>query len=200
MTDAQGCTGIAVTVITIPLQAVVEITQPIFCAGGATGEIDITPLGGIPPFKYSLNGGPLQDNNTYSGLKAGDYTVVVVDAQGTTFSPPTLTLSDPPKIVASPVVNQSNVTVNASGGLPPFKYSVDNQPFVNGNTFANLPNGLHTFTVKDANGCTATASEWGVSAARKIEATIDIKNQPAGVYMLRLFDGQHEGTVKLLKN
>lgn len=255
VTDAQGCTGIAVTVLTIPLQAVVEITQPIFCAGGATGEIDITPLGGIPPFKYSLNGGPLQDNNTYSGLKAGDYTVVVVDAQGTTFSPSILTLSDPPKIVVSPVVNQSNVTVSASGGVPPFKYSVDNQPFVNGNTFANLPNGLHTFTVKDANGCTATASatvnvvsaaseiketwsvsvspnpgdglfhliahnlsdvlqaelydpsghflsrfEWGVSAAGKIETNIDIKNQPAGVYMLRLFDGQHEGAVKLLKN
>ncbi len=59
----------------------VEIT----CFGDGDGVIEIDDVdGGTGPFMYSINGGTLSDQNTFSNLTAGSYTVMVEDANGCT--------------------------------------------------------------------------------------------------------------------
>ncbi len=54
------------------------------CTGGS---ITITPSGGTAPYQYSINGGTTyQSSNTFTGLAAGNYNVMVKDAATCTSS------------------------------------------------------------------------------------------------------------------
>jgi gliding motility-associated-like protein len=44
------------------------------------GTITITPVGGIPPYSYSINGGTFQTSNIFSGLAQGAKIIVIKDA------------------------------------------------------------------------------------------------------------------------
>jgi gliding motility-associated-like protein len=50
------------------------------------GSIVVTPIGGTGPFQYSLNGGPLQNSNTFNGLSQNTYVVTVRDASGCVYN------------------------------------------------------------------------------------------------------------------
>lgn len=49
------------------------------CTDTAGGSVTITPTGGIAPYQYSVNGGPLQSSNVITGLTQGTDTVTVFD-------------------------------------------------------------------------------------------------------------------------
>ena len=51
----------------------------------ADGLIEIAVSGGNRPFKFSLNGGTFELSNVFSGLKAGTYSVKVLDLKNTSF-------------------------------------------------------------------------------------------------------------------
>jgi len=48
----------------------------------ANGVVTVTASGGVEPYSYSLDGGSLQSANSFIGLAAGDYTVLVQDDDG----------------------------------------------------------------------------------------------------------------------
>ena len=48
--------------------------------GSAAGTISITPVGGEAPYAYSVDGGPFQDEPTFTNLGSGEYVVTVRDA------------------------------------------------------------------------------------------------------------------------
>ena len=48
----------------------------------SNGAVTVTASGGVEPYSYSLDGGTSQSSNTFSGLSAGDYTVLVQDDDG----------------------------------------------------------------------------------------------------------------------
>ncbi|MBK8928874.1 MAG: SprB repeat-containing protein [Chitinophagaceae bacterium] len=52
--------------------------------GNNSGSISIivTDSLGVPPYQYAINGGSLQNSNTFTGLYAGSYPVLVVDSRG----------------------------------------------------------------------------------------------------------------------
>jgi len=68
---------------TSSLNATTTVTN-LNCATGSTGSITVTvpPNSGIPPYQYSLNGGPLQNSNVFNGLSTGTYTVFATDING----------------------------------------------------------------------------------------------------------------------
>lgn len=61
------------------------------------------------------------------------------------------------RVMQYPTVNisQNNgmVTVNTTGGTPPFLYSIDDGAFTASNTFANMKSGFHTIRVKTGENC-----------------------------------------------
>jgi len=204
VTDPQGCTGFVIVTLLAPLQALLEITQDIHCHGDKTGEIDVTPLGGTPPHRYSLNGGPLQTSNTFSGLGAGEYVVKIVDSENAMFTAQPITLTEPLPLTAVAVLTQNTLTVNASGGTPPLQYSLNGGAQQSANTFPNLPPGDYTATVRDAYGCTALSNSvkvtsgtvepkaaWGLSISPNPSRglfQISAANAPDGTLRATLYD------------
>jgi gliding motility-associated-like protein len=59
---------------------------------------------------------------------------------------------EPVSVVATPVL-YGELLIEASGGLPPYQYSVDGINFQNSNHFTNLPNGDYHISIKDSNNC-----------------------------------------------
>lgn len=136
--DPQGCTGFVIVTLMAPLSVSVEITQDILCHGGKTGRFTLPAGPGVPPHQYQLNGGPLQSSNTFSNLGAGSYIVKVVDSQNEMFSTAPIVLAEPEKLAANASLALNTLTVNASGGTPPWKYSLNGGPQQTSNTFPNL--------------------------------------------------------------
>ncbi len=84
ITDAVGCEHEAMTSLSQPP----PITMwPSFiapsCEGLATGQVILDEIsGGVPPYRYELNGQSTLDANTFTGLTAGSYTLTASDANG----------------------------------------------------------------------------------------------------------------------
>ena len=164
ITDAHGCTATASTIITepTPLTATISgLTDPV-CNGG-TGSATVTGAGGTINYSYSWapSGGT---NATGTGLTAGSYTVTITDAHGctvtasATINQPTLltaTMAAPNNVPCNGGIGSAMVT--AAGGTSPYTYTWT--PSGQSNTIATgLSAGSYTVTVKDHDGCTATAS------------------------------------------
>ncbi|REJ80024.1 MAG: hypothetical protein DWQ33_13820, partial [Bacteroidetes bacterium] len=149
-TDANGCTGSCTVTINEPaiLQANCSVSKNVSCLGGSDGEVSINPTGGTPP--YTITGDPL------TGLSAGTYNYLVTGSNGCTATC-TVTITEPASAVSATCTfvndascfggSDGSANVVGSGGTPPYTFSP---------TPSNLTAGIHTITVTDDNGCTAT--------------------------------------------
>jgi hypothetical protein len=81
-------------------------------------------------------------------------------------------LSNPAAILAFALVADDDLSVTASGGTGALEYSINGTTFQAENTFNDLSNGIYTVTVRDANGCTATAQ--AIVAVNTLLATLEI--------------------------
>lgn len=165
MTDGSGCTANASVTLTAPVAVSGSTTfTNATCNGGCNGTITATGSGGTAPYQYSLNGGAYQASGAFTGLCAGNYTIMVKDANNCTATltrtitqPTALTLTQTAITSATCGLSNGSVTVSASGGTPGYQYS-------NGGAnqaspvFTGLAPGTYTITVTDASGCTATLS------------------------------------------
>lgn len=138
-----------------------------YCTTIHNGSITVSASGGATggAFSYSLNGGPFQRSNVFSGLAAGTYTITVKDcARCTGTAMVTLVNVNQPMFQSVDIVNASDcstpngsITITASGGTPPYVYS-DNggTSFQTSNTFMNLLPDTYDLVIEDARGCRAT--------------------------------------------
>ncbi len=162
VTDLYGCTGTFVTNVVqgSGLTSSINGVNPP-CSNINDGTITLTPTSGTAPYQYSLNGGPFQPANVFTGLAPGNYTVTFNDAAGCSGTN-SVTLTTNPAITAtstlvSPLCNgvsNGSITLNASGGVPPYQYSINaGASYQASPTFAGLAAGTYNFLVKDAAGC-----------------------------------------------
>jgi outer membrane protein OmpA-like peptidoglycan-associated protein len=164
ITDAKGCTATASVSISeniLPLQVSLKEAVPVNCNGAATGAIASEVTGGKSPFKYTWSGG--QNGPEASQLTAGNYTLTVTDAAGTTAAA-TLSITEPAALSVEVVIIQPASTnaadgkakASGKGGTPPYSYDWSTEIYAG--LADNLPPGNHTVTVTDAKGCTASES------------------------------------------
>ncbi len=152
--DANGCTATSTaTVFTNNVVVSGSVTSAVSCFGENDGQITASASGGMAPYTYSLNGGAFQSSNIFSNLAAGSYTVTTVDSDGLTQTSSAIVLAAPPQITGSAIASGYLVTVTASGGTGSLQFSLDGGAFQSGNSFNPVPNGPHSITVRDANGC-----------------------------------------------
>lgn len=161
------------------LVATTSIVASNQCTGECVASEDLTISGGTGPFSFSLNGAtsinlPAGDSTySFTGLCAGQYDIVVTDANGCSTTPSTTTFnisSISPILPAGSVsvfnlngyhvscngANDGSITASASGGTGIFTYSIDGINFQSNALFPGLSAGTYTITYKDANGCIAT--------------------------------------------
>ncbi|MFM8372581.1 MAG: cadherin-like domain-containing protein, partial [Bacteroidota bacterium] len=148
--DANGCTATTTVIVDIPILTLsLNFSASLLCAGDASGFITVLANGGVPPYTYSLNGGPEQPGNTFNNLQGGNYNITVRDAFNQELSY-TVTITEPAPVTGTATVVLNDVTLNVSGGTPPYSFS--------GNNLQDLPNGSYSVTVTDGNGCSGIIS------------------------------------------
>lgn len=99
--DAHGCSTPAAAEVKQPAEALsgTAAMQEPHCFGSSDGRIVLTGAGGTPPYRYALdnktfNGSPIQ-----IGLKAGNYTPKMIDANGCEFSLAPVTVTQPDQVL-----------------------------------------------------------------------------------------------------
>src|SRR5690606_35010898 len=133
VTDANGCTVQASTVVIQPNQLIAFISnqQNIACAGNSNGSATVSVVGGTPNYSDVWSTGV--QTQTVSGLAAGSYTVTVTDANGC-IATTTATISTAgselyANMTSEPSCGNSNsgsVTASVSGGQQPYSYQWSN--------------------------------------------------------------------------
>lgn len=154
----QETTTITVTIPPTSGPTATTSSTSILCFGGsASSTVNVT--GGIGPYTYTWSNA--QTNATATNLTAGNYTIVVTDANGCTSSQ-TVTITQPTvlsvAITPNPVscnggTNGSAVATSA-GGTSPYSYAWSNAQTTA--TATNLSAGTYTVVITDANGCTSS--------------------------------------------
>ena len=137
-------------------------THPL-CNGSSDGSIIITANGGTSPYQYSIDGGATwQSSDTFNGLSAGTYDVIVEDNSSNQSTPSTVTLIDPTTLTftdnsTDPLCNggsNGTIAITANGGTGSYQYSIDGgSTFQSNNTFNGLASGNYNIVVSDNNGC-----------------------------------------------
>ncbi len=159
--DAAGCIIRRVVQVTDPppLSVVVTDSSDITC-GNPNGYVTFIGQGGTQPYEYSiLPAFPAwQNNNTFTGLAAGTYTLRVRDANGcvatrsftiTALPPLTLQLVRVDSIRCAG--ETGGFTVQALGGTAPYTYTLVGQGTTSSTgTFTGLPAGTYTVRAFDA--------------------------------------------------
>ena len=175
-----------------------DLTQPdsldiwlegynISCFGGSDGEITAHVTGGVGNYTYLWNNASGTTDSLNQGLPSGFYAASVTDGNGC-FIWDSTTLTEPPEIFIDSVTvqnafcfgtNEGQLTVHASGGTPPFEYSLDGTNYQTAINFDSLFAGIYTVFVKDALGCfTSTTAEvdqpWEIIVDAGDNVTIDL--------------------------
>jgi large repetitive protein len=176
VTDSQNCTATATATITGPTSALSYITtgdnNNVSCFGGSDGGITFFALGGTAPYTYLWSNGSTMSSPT--NLSAGNYAVLVTDANGCTLNYST-NINQPQPLVlsivktdpscppgANPAINGNNGAINltVSGGTAPYTYAwttVGGAGLVpTAEDQTGLRIGVYTVIVTDVKGCTAT--------------------------------------------
>ena len=156
--DANGCTAQTTATVEVPPLRLlsVSVEGTIRCAN-ETVLLSAEATGGVPPYRYALDGGPFQANGTWEGVGAGPHVVVVRDAAGTQVGSDTFFIDAPPPLSVQATTVGPHAYLTPIGGTPPYQYSLDGFTWTSDSSFLRLLNGAYSAVVRDANGCTNTA-------------------------------------------
>jgi len=168
VTDQTGCQMFdTFTISSIPEMSIASISsEPVSCFGGNDGSASISVTGGTAPYTYFWTTTPSQDSSTAINLTQGTYQVFVLDANGCSLTPVSITVNEPSPLVIDsittidPLCNNSDdgsITVFPSGGTSSYSYEWSGSNETT-NTNNNLFAGTYSVTVTDANGCTTTGA------------------------------------------
>ncbi|HAA23451.1 MAG TPA: hypothetical protein DCR93_26060 [Cytophagales bacterium] len=156
--ESGGCVADTTLELGQPTELAASIvTQDLPCFGDCAGVIQVSPTGGMAPRTV------MWENNlvgrTLTGLCAGTYSGVVIDANGCelpiqanvnqpdTMGVTVVSVLDP----ICPGTPTGALGVEGFGGTAPYRYSWDNGQ--TGRTLDGVESGTYTVTVSDQEGC-----------------------------------------------
>ena len=130
-------------------------------------SVTIKATGGIPPYSYLIDNQYTSDN-IFDGLSIGSHTVEVRDSNLYQRNPSinsTIIIEEIPVLTVTTFCSNVNcfgdssgsITMNVTGGKPPYIYSKDGINYSKDNTFNNLLPGTYATYAKDDNGVEASS-------------------------------------------
>lgn len=165
VTDANGCQASSSKQLTNPPLLVPSITDSnnLACFGVCDGDATVTPVGGTPPYNYTWNDPNAQTTSQATNLCAGEWKVLVVDANGCTKTD-SVTLTQPTKLVSKNTTTPAQCTntfdgsiaETASGGTGKLDYAWSGPAGYSSTVEdpTNILPGRYILTLSDSNGCT----------------------------------------------
>lgn len=164
-------------VATAQIQLGFSIVEP-SCKGYTNGSVTVLATGGSGNFTYAWENGPAAQ--TYAGIGAGIYTVIVTDDAQNTASG-SIAVQEPNAVLASVTANGVNcegnigtLTAAGFGGTPPYSYAWGGQNSSSNETVDVIAPGNYFVTVTDANGCEAVSAHSVASAISVVLEAVDI--------------------------
>jgi gliding motility-associated-like protein len=167
ITDANNCQAADTIQVTQPgkLSMTFQVSSSVTgghninCAGARTGSINAGSVNNAGGVNYLWSDG--NTSGQRQGVAAGDYSVIITDANGCV-ADSSLTLTEPEPIKTAfevrkplcPDMPDGEITVTASGGIagPDYTYRWSNNSA--GRTITNILGGEYKISVTDLNGCT----------------------------------------------
>ncbi len=178
--EVSGSVGVLTATLTQPAELIIanaQLTDPTGF-GLTNGSIEVTASGGTTPYSYQwsdVNGVLPETSNILSGIGAGDYTVLITDANGCQVTQ-TYTLGQPDALtVTVETVNivlcngDTNGSIRAlpMGGVAPYTYEwfeVGNATAIGTNQLLeNLGAGSYYVIVTDSNGNMVQSADFVVT-------------------------------------
>ncbi|MEQ8707129.1 MAG: proprotein convertase P-domain-containing protein [Phaeodactylibacter sp.] len=157
--DQNGCAGIAEFRITEPTELEADLEgEDVDCFGNLNGTLTAIPTGGTPGYTFNWSNG--QSTSIVNGLGAGNYTLTLTDANGCETVASDSIRSPTPLQAALAAENPNcfgeangSIQVNATGGTPPYRYSLDNSFFSGSSMLIGLEAEDYVVYIRDGNGC-----------------------------------------------
>lgn len=156
--DSNNCLATGTLLIDQPPQLESSIVGVnILCKYGNTGSIDLTVNGGVQPYAFTWNNGPISEDQT--DLFAGYYEVEILDDHNCLLID-SITLTEPQDSLSYDFSvinvrcndgNDGQIDLSVQGGTYPYYYNWSN----GGSTpqITDLTAGFYQFVVTDENGC-----------------------------------------------
>jgi hypothetical protein len=161
VTDVLGCTiAGSANILSVPVISLQLATTDASCFGGFSGSATAVVSGGTLPYSYIWSNSSI-NSPVLSGLGAGDYFLLVSDANGCGVAPRLFTIGQPASAVSAqlastnvfPCFRNDNgaANVTASGGTEPYLYLWSNSQTTPAVT--DLAAGSYFVIVYDAHQC-----------------------------------------------
>lgn len=159
VSDALGCEAQGQIQVVSPGTLSLTVSQDsVTCFGGSDGSVDVQITGGTSPYQIEWNTNPTQTTATATGLPAGNYVVIVTDAQSCTASSQ-IDVLHPAAFVINATTDSTNcfgttdgeIHTQISGGTAPLTITWNNG-FHTGD-LSNLISGSYTISLTDAHAC-----------------------------------------------
>ncbi len=189
LTDSNNCKRTASLHILEPPKLIVDslLKKNSICSG-SLGEIKVYVSGGTGPYTYNWSNGNTNDHIDH--LASGAYSVIITDSNFCSIDS-VINIIGTPQLIAAVTADSvrcfgnsdGSLTVNVSGGSPPYLYSVNGAGFQAAQVFNGLQSGAYTVIVKDNNACLDTASSIVLSPTQltlSIVTTADTCNKSNG--------------------
>lgn len=160
VTDPSSCFGTGVATITQPERISVSFsTTNNACFGDQQGTATATVSGGTPD--YTLQWPDGRSSVSIDQLAAGTYELTITDAAGcmesdaaTITHPAPIDLQLRAQDVTCFGDTDGGIIAEATGGAPPYTYSLDNREYNGSPLLIGLDAGVYDVYVRDAGGCT----------------------------------------------
>ena len=171
--DANNCTDTMIIILDQPdeivLTETINVHQNVSCYGYSDGQVQLSVTGGQPMYSFTQLPGLTQSSGLFTGLPAGSYTYVVIDANSCTDSL-LIDITEPAPIVLTEDLNQhqdvvcydgndGQFSVSASGGTPFYTYTLNGSNSQNFGLYINLTSGNYQLLATDINSCVSDTFE-----------------------------------------
>ena len=169
ITDGNSCLvdfpGFETIIEPLPINTTLNSTTDVTCNGGSDGTIEISVTGGTPPLVFrwtNASGITVSAIEDPQSLPAGTYSLEINDLNGCSEIYPDFAVINEPSAISFSLSKtdidcygngNGTITVTASGGISPYKYSREGNTepaYQDDNTFTDLGPGTYTIWVR---GC-----------------------------------------------
>lgn len=130
------------------------------CYDYKDGQITVFATGGTSPYTFAVNNGGFLPFGNFSGISAGTNVVRTKDINGCIIDT-TINIGQPAGIFFE--IDVTNLTchgdssgavkIKGSGGIAPYTYTFNQQPYTTLDTLSGIPAGRNIIKMKDNNGC-----------------------------------------------
>jgi len=167
ITDNNGCvvdTSVTLTGYPHIILGNLSHTDPT-CYGFANGSISFSASGGVAPLIYDINGTGPHPTGIFDSLGAGTYIIHITDSKGCT-KDTAVDIHQADSLGVSYAVTPNDcegnisgsVTVNVTGGTPPYVYTWSNGASPTTPALTDLTNGTYSVLISDADNCSSTVT------------------------------------------